>query len=168
MESSLLQRLRAAGLRATGARSAVIKVLEERRQHLSADDIHKALSGSGWRVDLSSVYRTLTLLVRLGLVRLVGPSERHGHFEVEHDECVHFVCARCGAVTEANLAQRARVERMLRGLARGAGFGLKRFMIEASGECAACAGGGKSKPGIAGAAQRGPQSAKAGARSAQR
>jgi Fur family ferric uptake transcriptional regulator len=137
-QASLIQRLRGAGLRATAARRAVIDVLEQRRQHLSAEDIHETLRARGVRIDLSSVYRTLTLLLRLGFVRPVAPSERHGHFEIEHDERVHFVCARCGAVIEVDLASAVQLEPALTRLAVGNDFDLANFTIEATGECATC------------------------------
>jgi len=144
-EPSLIQELRGAGHRATAARRAVIRVLEERRAHLSAEDIHRALEESGARVDLSSVYRTLTLLVRLGRVRPAAPAERHTHFEMEHEERVHFICARCGGVTEVQLPRRAGIESAIRAVARGHGFAFTGFTVEAAGECRACrrAGGGK-------------------------
>ena len=147
-QSQLTQELRKAGLRATSARKAVIGVLERSRGHLSAEDIHKVLAEDGVHIDLSSVYRTLTLLVRLGLVRPVGPSDRHGHFEVGHEEQVHFVCGRCGAVIEANLRRRARLERAVAALARRHGFRLAGLTIEAVGECArSCRSGGGGENG---------------------
>jgi len=136
--TSLIERLRSAGLKATAPRKAVVRVLEERRQHLSADDIHTALVAQGVRIDLSSVYRTVSLLARLGLVRPVGPAERHGHFEIDHEERVHLVCARCGAVMETNLPGIAAMRKTVRGLAEANGFGLDQFTIEATGECRAC------------------------------
>lgn len=137
-KSRLTAELRGAGLRATAPRRAVIRVLEDAGEHLSAEDIHRVLEGSGVRIDLSSVYRTLALLVRLRLVRPVGPAERHGHFEVGHEEQVHLTCACCGGVIEAALPSGAQVERAVTALARSRGFGLTEFTIEANGECAAC------------------------------
>ncbi|HUT75928.1 MAG TPA: Fur family transcriptional regulator [Armatimonadota bacterium] len=137
-KSRLTAELRGAGLRATAPRRAVIRVLEDAGEHLSAEDIHRALAENGVRIDLSSVYRTLALLVRLGLVRPVGPAERHGHFEVGHEEQVHLTCACCGGVIEAALPRGAQVERAVTALARSRGFGLTEFTIEANGECAAC------------------------------
>lgn len=135
---SLVEKLRRTGLKATAPRRAVIRLLEERREHLSAEDIHGALVGQGVRIDLSSVYRTLGLLARLGLVRPVAPSERHGHFEVEHDERVHLVCSRCGSVIEANLPRIAAVQKSVAALAQANGFALDRFTVEATGMCVAC------------------------------
>lgn len=159
-ESSLIQELRSAGLRATSARRAVIHVLEKWRQHLSAEDIHRVLTERGVRVDLSSVYRTLTLLVNLGLVRPVAPADRHGHFEVEHEERVHFVCSRCGKVIEAQLPRRTGVERAVAALARDHRFELGRFTVEAVGECARCRRSGngrdrRGRPGVSTSGKRG-------------
>ena len=153
-QASIIQGLRGAGLRATGARRAVVGVLEGHRQHLSAEDIHEVLRAGGVRIDLSSVYRTLTLLLRLGFVRPVRPSERHGHFEVEHDERVHLVCSGCGAVIEVDLAPAVRVEPALTRLARSHDFDLASFTIEAIGQCAACSrpkGRGRLRVSSAGA-----------------
>jgi Fe2+ or Zn2+ uptake regulation protein len=135
---SLIETLRSTGLKATAPRKAVIRLLEERRAHLSAEDIHRALVAQGVRIDLSSVYRTLGLLARLGLVRAVGPSERHGHFEVEHDEPLHLVCTQCGSVIEANLPRVAAVQKSVAELAQTNGFALDQFTVEATGICAAC------------------------------
>jgi Fur family ferric uptake transcriptional regulator len=137
-ESQLVGRLRSAGRRATAPRRAVIGVLERSRKHLSAEDIHRSLTAGGVRIDLSSVYRTLTLLLRLRLVRPARPSERHGHFEVGHREQVHLVCSRCGGVIETGLPRAAGIEHAVLAAARGKGFALTEFTIEAAGECRAC------------------------------
>ena len=135
---SLIETLRHTGLKATAPRKAVIRLLEERREHLSAEDIHRGLVAQGVRIDLSSVYRTLGLLARLGLVRPVAPAERHGHFEVEHDERVHLVCSHCGSVIEANLPRIAAVQKSVTALAQANGFALDRFTVEVTGTCVAC------------------------------
>jgi Fur family ferric uptake transcriptional regulator len=149
--TSLIEKLRSAGLKATAPRKAVARVLEERREHLSADDIHSALVAQGVQVDLSSVYRTVGLLARLGLVRPVGPTERHGHFEIGHDERVHLVCARCGAVVETNPPRIAAMRKTVQGLAHANGFALDQFTIEATGECAACRRAAAKKPTVSAA-----------------
>ena len=158
---SLIETLRSTGLKATAPRKAVIRLLEERREHLSAEDIHRALVAQGVRIDLSSVYRTLGLLARLGLVRPVAPAERHGHFEVEHDERVHLVCSHCGAVIEANLPRIAAVQKSVAALAQANGFSLDRFTVEATGTCAACrALSQASESATRGARSRGRRSAR--------
>ena len=136
--SGLLGALRTAGLRLTTPRRAVIDVLERRRQHLSAEDVYSALRERGVRVDRSSVYRTLDLLSQLGLVRQVAPSERHAHFELDHEEEVHLTCAQCGRIIEAHLPKHVRIGRSLAALARRRRFQVTRFGVEAQGWCESC------------------------------
>jgi len=136
--SGLLQQLRRAGLRVTAARRAVIEVLESRRGHLSADDVYSALCERGVPIDLSSVYRTLDLLSNLGLVRQAARSERHAHFEIDHQEQVHLTCRNCGRVIEAPLPKRQPIGKVLTGLARHRRFQISRFGIEVEGLCSRC------------------------------
>lgn len=139
-EDHLIGRFREAGLRLTAPRRAVIALLEDRRaEHLSAEEIHSALSAEGVTSNLSSVYRTLNLLVALGLVHRIDLSESHAHFGVEHEEQAHFRCDVCGEVGEVYLAGHAELARRLQGLARKRGFTLIRFRVEAEGKCKRCA-----------------------------
>lgn len=124
----------------TGPRRAVIALLENRRgEHLSAEEIHGTLSAEGITVDLSSVYRTVNLLVALGLVHRMDLSESHTHFGVEHGEQAHLRCEVCGEVSEVYVAGHADLARGLQGLARKRSFELTGFRVEAEGKCKRCA-----------------------------
>jgi Fur family iron response transcriptional regulator len=83
-------RLVAHGVRPTPQRLAVARVLLDRPQHLSADDILGRLRERGLAASKATVYNTLRLFVAKGLVRevVVDPdrvffdstSEPHHHF----------------------------------------------------------------------------------------
>ena len=93
--------LQGAGHRAGGARSAILETLDREPCCLTAQEIFDNLRGSGRAVGIASVYRTLELLSKLGLVRRVDigvaacyePAQPGG----EHHH--HVVCKRCGKVT---------------------------------------------------------------------
>jgi Fur family ferric uptake transcriptional regulator len=139
MAKVLDETLRAAGFRLTAPRRAVLSLLQRSGgQHLSAEDIHAALGRRGLRVDLVSVYRTLNLLVRLGVVHEASLRQTHAHYEIEHGAEVHLACVSCGKVTEARLPTRGRAAEYLARVARRRGFRLTRFGIEVEGYCAAC------------------------------
>ena len=77
MDSDALRhRLLAHNVTPTTQRLAVASVLLERAQHLSADQIQAALRQAGQRVSKATVYNTLRLFSRQGLVRevIVDPS----------------------------------------------------------------------------------------------
>ena len=96
--SEQADRLRGAGLKATGPRVAILDAIERNRNHPSAEEIYQELAGSHPTLSLSTVYGTLNAFARAGLVRKL--SEVDGRFRVEgtrkpHD---HAFCRMCGAI----------------------------------------------------------------------
>ncbi|HZD27006.1 MAG TPA: transcriptional repressor, partial [Alphaproteobacteria bacterium] len=58
--ASVLERLRAAGLRPTRQRLALARLLfEGGHRHMTAEDLHGEASGAGLKVSLATVYNTL-------------------------------------------------------------------------------------------------------------
>jgi Fe2+ or Zn2+ uptake regulation protein len=97
-EHAVAARLRAAGLKATAPRVAVLSYLAREHEHPTAEQVHRALVGAHPSLSLSTVYGTLEAFARSGLCRRV--SGAHGQMRVdgtveEHD---HAVCRGCGAI----------------------------------------------------------------------
>jgi Fur family ferric uptake transcriptional regulator len=96
------QDLKKAGLKATLPRLRILQLLEKNpQQHMTAEEVYKALLEIGEDVGLATVYRVLTQFEAAGLVL------RH-HFEgglsvfelnegYHHD---HLVCIKCGKIVE--------------------------------------------------------------------
>lgn len=103
--SEQADRLRDAGLKATGPRVAILDVIERNRNHPSAEEIHAELVDSHPTLSLSTVYGTLNAFARAGLVRKL--SEVDGRLRVEgtkapHD---HAFCRMCGTIFDVVPAQ---------------------------------------------------------------
>jgi Fur family ferric uptake transcriptional regulator len=101
----LKKRLKEFGCKFTDQRSAVLNVLVRYSgEHLSTDEVFHYVKADSPEIGLATVYRTLMLLVRLGLVskldlddgfsryELIKQNEDHGHH--------HLICSKCGSVTE--------------------------------------------------------------------
>lgn len=132
-------RLRDEGYRLTPQRQLVWDVLRRADQHLTAEDIHEAVSRVVPDFNLASVYRTLTLLAHLDLVKEVRLVDGKGHWELAHpDEEFHLVCRRCGAVTHhrGSLVAEAREH-----LSTGHGFTAENVDLVVHGVCAGCGSG---------------------------
>jgi Fur family transcriptional regulator, ferric uptake regulator len=87
------------GYRLTPQRTLVWDVLRLQNDHLSADEVCHKVQEHFPHVNISTVYRTLDLLVDLGLVRetCLGPNRRF--YEVEEEvPHHHLVCDECGRV----------------------------------------------------------------------
>lgn len=96
--SEQAERLREAGLKATGPRIAILDAVERNSDHPSAEDIYQELVESHPSLSLSTVYGTLNAFAKAGLVRKL--SEVDGRLRVDgtkssHD---HAICRMCGTI----------------------------------------------------------------------
>ncbi len=91
------------GLRVTNQRSLILEIIRQGKGHLDADEVYRRAREKQPRLSLSTVYRTLQLLKKLGLVEELHFDENHHHYEVKPaSEHHHLVCLGCGQVVEFN------------------------------------------------------------------
>jgi len=103
--------LRMEGYRLTPQRQLVWDALRAADGHLTAEQIHDEVTRISPAINLASVYRSLSLLARLGLVKEVQLGENMGRWEVNHpDDKFHLVCRVCGRVDHhpGDLVERVR------------------------------------------------------------
>lgn len=92
------ERLRAAGLKVTGPRIAILDAIERNCDHPSAEEIYQELVESHPSLSLSTVYGTLSAFAKAGLVRKL--SEVDGRLRVDGTKAPHnhAICRMCGAI----------------------------------------------------------------------
>lgn len=133
----LAERLRAHGLRLTTQRQQVLAAVAE-LDHATPETIGARLrdrAGAGAAPDTSTVYRTLELLERLGLVWHTHLGKGAPVYHAAEHPHVHVVCASCGAIASADPALLdAAAER----LAADLGFTLDVGHVALSGTCRTC------------------------------
>jgi len=96
------ERLRAAGLRVTDSRRAVVAALVE-RPHASAEELFGIVTRTIPGTSLQSVYNALGDFVDAGLARRIEPAGRPGLFELRVDDNHHhLICSQCGAVVDVD------------------------------------------------------------------
>ena len=98
------QELRKAGLKVTLPRVKILQILESTDagpQHMSAEDLYRALLDAGEDVGLATVYRVLTQFETAGLVTRHNFETGHSVFELaKGDHHDHMVCVNSGEVIE--------------------------------------------------------------------
>jgi Fur family ferric uptake transcriptional regulator len=93
-------KLRAAGLRVTRPRLAVLAELAD-RPHADVEVITAGVRGRLGTVSTQAVYDIVHALTRVGLLRRVEPAGMRTLFEVETgDNHHHLVCRDCGAIVD--------------------------------------------------------------------
>jgi Fur family ferric uptake transcriptional regulator len=95
-------RLRAAGMRVTSARLAILDVLSEGR-HPGADEVARAVRDRVGHVTLQAVYEALGAFVDAGLLRKIELGGSAARYESRvGDNHHHIVCRRCGTVADVD------------------------------------------------------------------
>ena len=134
----LAERLRARGLRLTPQRQQVLATVNA-LEHGTPDDIAARLRADagpgGAAPDTSTVYRTLELLERLGLVWHTHLGKGAPVYHAAEHPHLHVVCQSCGEISSAapDLLDSA-AER----LAADLGFTIDVGHVALSGTCRAC------------------------------
>ena len=90
------------GLKLTRERESLLREIFATHYHFEADELLFRLKEKNIKTSRATIYRTLDLLVRSGLVRRVHLGEDHYHYErvtrnSHHD---HLICTTCGGVIE--------------------------------------------------------------------
>jgi Fe2+ or Zn2+ uptake regulation protein len=102
--ADLEQMLRAAGLRVTRPRLAVLSVVHA-RPHADTDSIIQAVRGDHGEVSHQAVYDVLRALTDGGLLRRIQPMGSVARYEARvGDNHHHVVCRSCGAIADVDCA----------------------------------------------------------------
>ncbi len=128
--------LNVAGKRVTNQRALIIEIIRQGEGHLDADEIYRRAREKGTRLSLSTVYRTLQMLKKLGLVEELHFDEEHHHYEVKPSaEHHHLICLGCGRVIEFN---RPLSRYIKRNIPEAKGFDIAETEVRMSGYCSKC------------------------------
>ena len=89
------------GYRLTPQRLMVLSAIENSDSHISAEEIYVQIVAKYPNVNISTVYRTMELLKRLGLVTETDLGEgRVRYHPAEKGHHHHLVCRECGAIID--------------------------------------------------------------------
>ena len=104
LENSWPDRLRAAGMRVTPRRVAVLETLDA-HPHSSVDELHSRAEAALEHLTRQAVYVSLADFVDHGLVRKIEPPGSPARFETRTaDNHHHLVCEECGAIADVDCA----------------------------------------------------------------
>lgn len=134
MTSTAETELRAAGLRVTTGRIALLEALD-RLPHSDAAGLHRLLAHDG--TSLQSVHNILGDLTDVGIIRRIEPAGSPARYERRaHDNHHHIVCTGCGAIADVDCVAGAAP---CLHPANAAGFTVTTAEVTFWGLCPACA-----------------------------
>jgi len=137
----MLEGVRAAGLKLTPQRLAIVRELAADESHPTAQELYDRLRPSLPTMSFATVYNTLDALSAAGLCAALALSPGSGRFDPNMQPHHHLVCDGCGAVRDLPLAAVAPEEASFRKAATRAAPGFEVRSVERilRGLCAVCA-----------------------------
>lgn len=96
--SHAVERLRQAGLKATGPRVILLTALEQNRSHPTAELLYESLQVNHPSLSLSTVYQTLDAFIRTGLCRRVSEAGNRLRVDGTPQDHDHAICRACGEI----------------------------------------------------------------------
>ncbi|MAF98336.1 MAG: transcriptional repressor [Micavibrio sp.] len=129
--SSLEQRCAKAGLKMTGQRRVILKVLGEASDHPSVEDVYDRAKEVDDSISIATVYRTLSLLDELDMVIRHEFQEGYSRYEVNDEHHHHLIDLDTGKVVEF---QNDELEALKEKIARDLGYELIDHRLELYGK----------------------------------
>jgi Fur family ferric uptake transcriptional regulator len=137
--ADVIARLRATGGRATTARRLLLRLLFASPRHRTAEDLTAEIQLEAPDIHLSTVYRNLEELERLGVVTHVHLGHGPATYHLAPTTHCHLVCEECGTVLEVG-------DQLFSSLAAVTleeyGFTIDPHHFAMRGRCRDCANGG--------------------------
>lgn len=94
------ERLRGAGLRVTAPRVAVLRALDEARDHPRVDQLIDRVRTGGVSISTQAAYDVCEALRTAGLARRIDLAGGPARYEAAGDDHHHLVCRDCGATED--------------------------------------------------------------------
>ncbi len=129
--SDLVQRCSEAGLKMTGQRRVILKVLGDSPDHPSVEAVYERAKKMDQSISIATVYRTLNLLDEMNLVIRHEFQEGHSRYELNWEHHHHLIDLETGKVVEF---QNSELEKLKEKIARDLGYELVDHRLELYGK----------------------------------
>jgi Fur family transcriptional regulator, peroxide stress response regulator len=100
IETLLQKRLRERGYKLTSQRLAIISLLSKDITHPGASDILKKIRKSLPQVSMSTVYYTLDILKKEGLIQELEFYDRDNRYDINVSNHINLICKKCGKIAD--------------------------------------------------------------------
>ena len=98
-----IEQLKEKGLKITHQRLAILKYLDQNREHPTADQIYTDLKADNPSLSKTTVYNTLEALVENGIVCGLTITPNEQRFDIKGGQHHHFICKVCGVITDLDV-----------------------------------------------------------------
>ena len=144
-QEQLADRLKRWGIRLTPQRLAIAEVVINSTDHPSVQQIYERVSARFPYITLATVYSTLAVVQRNGLVQEL-PFQKLSRYDANLAPHANLVCVSCGSVTDTEIGQ-DKIALLKEELSNTADFEIASQRVDFYGWCPQCAAKGTSYAG---------------------
>ena len=120
------------GLKMTGQRRIIARVLSEATDHPDVEELYRRAASLDQRISIATVYRTVRLLEENGILQRRDFGQGRARYEpAEHGHHYHLIDVETGRVVEFRNSEH---ERLVRALAEQLGFAVVSLRLEVFGK----------------------------------
>ncbi len=128
--------LRESKRKLTRPRQIVLDVIARADQHLTPAEIYRQAKAQSPHLGLTTVYRTLDLLIELGYIQRVHfAAGCHSYAAIARPHGHHLVCSECGRAVEFEDCD---LDALMQSLQAKTGYTIQVHMLELMGQCPNC------------------------------
>jgi len=100
IELKLIDSLRKKGYKLTPQRLEIIRLLSYDQSHPGAMDLMRKLKNSASKISMSTVYYTLDILKKEGLIQELEFYDRDNRYDVNVSDHINLICRKCGKIED--------------------------------------------------------------------
>jgi Fur family ferric uptake transcriptional regulator len=131
-------------LKNTREREAILRELEARKDHFSAEELYSVLNRKGTKVSRPTIYRTLKLLEKYHLIEKLDIKQNCFYYEPKYQkkDHGHLICEQCGKIIDFSCGG---LEKLKSDVGRENDFRMDNISIHVFGICGTCQKASKIK-----------------------
>jgi len=134
--NSIITTLKEKGCRMTPQRLAVVKVLANSEEHLSAEKIYERVKVDFPFTSLATIYKTVTLLKKIGEVMELGFVDDSNRFDgIRPFPHPHLICLKCKRIIDPDIPV---LSELSNELAQKTGYHIINHRLDFFGICPSC------------------------------
>lgn len=131
---NIAEMLRTNGYKVTPQRLAVYEAINHNTTHPNAESIYKQLQPNYPSMSLATVYKTMEIFAKIGVVRVLQCGEDSHRYDYKTASHAHIRCVKCNQVFDVNIEQ----ESLIREAERQTGFSIDDMNLSFIGVCKDC------------------------------
>lgn len=131
------ERLQSEGFKLTGPRLKILEYLIDASEHPGVNEIYTAVKKQLPGVGTATIYRTVELLTRLGVIRALLFNGARVRYELNRprDHHHHLICTVCGQVIDFGSCSFQEISAEIEKVTR---FSIQEHILQAYGHCPKC------------------------------